>query len=405
MQFLDIALKDLHQIFKDRKSLLFLVAMPIAFTYFMGMAFQSAADSPDARPLVAWVDEDPYGILSRLLYQELVDSDSFRLVEFTIDQLDEINNQIHSGDLAAALLIPAGFSEKALADKPAQLRLIADPTSEIGMSVLEILRVPVTRLMSSATIARLNNATLPEDVSNKQDELQLTVQYAAELWGQSSRSGPQVVIERAQGDSSGVFDLGGNPYNQTSPGILVQFAVFSLVTSATILVQERKSRTMERMLTTSVSKAAIIAGHLLAMFAIIILQQAILVAFGQLVLGVDYARLPLGVLLVMLALGAWTAALGLLIGVLAKGEEQVVLYSMIAMFLISGLGGAWFPLETVGKTFAFIGKLTPGAWAMNGFQNILIRGLGFDAVLLPAGIMLLYALFLFGLALWRFRVE
>jgi ABC-2 type transport system permease protein len=76
---------------------------------------------------------------------------------------------------------------------------------------------------------------------------------------------------------------------------------------------------------------------------------------------------------------------------------------MAARFFFSALGGAWFPLESSGQGFTAIGYLTPASWAMNGFQNILVRGLDAAAVLLPVGILLLYALGFFGLALWKFK--
>ena len=138
---------------------------------------------------------------------------------------------------------------------------------------------------------------------------------------------------------------GGNPYNQASPGILVQFAIFGLVTSAQILVQERKSRTLQRLITTAMHPWQIVAGHMLAMFTVVFLQMLMLVLFGQWVLKVDYLRQPLAIFLVAVMLGFWVSSMGLLIGVLAKEEQQVILYSMIAMFLFSALGGTWFPLK------------------------------------------------------------
>jgi ABC-2 type transport system permease protein len=75
------------------------------------------------------------------------------------------------------------------------------------------------------------------------------------------------------------------------------------------------------------------------------------------------------------------------------------------MFIFAAMGGAWFPLEVAGKTFAAIGHVMPTAWAMDGFQNILMRGLAFSSVLLPAGILVLYAFAFFGLAIWRFRAS
>jgi ABC-2 type transport system permease protein len=183
----------------------------------------------------------------------------------------------------------------------------------------------------------------------------------------------------------------------------VQFAIFGLVTSGQILVQERKSRTLQRMMATSLHPWQIVAGHTLAMFVIVFVQTILLVIFGQLALGVNYGCGALGILLVSVALGLWIAAMGLLIGVLAKEDSQVILYSLLAMFIFSALGGTWFPLETTSGAFAVIGKAMPSAWAMRGYQDILIRGLDSASVWLPAIILAMYAAGFFMAAVWRFR--
>jgi ABC-2 type transport system permease protein len=170
-------------------------------------------------------------------------------------------------------------------------------------------------------------------------------------------------------------------------------------------VLERKSRSLHRLLTTAISRVEIILGHYLTMFVMIFLQLALLVGFGQLALGLDYAREPVATLLLAVTMSLWTASLGLLIGVLAKTEEQAIIFSMIPMFILSALGGAWMPLEVTGEAFQTIGHLLPTAWAMDGIQNIIVRGLGLESVLLPAGIMLVYAVALFALGAWRFKFE
>jgi ABC-2 type transport system permease protein len=71
--------------------------------------------------------------------------------------------------------------------------------------------------------------------------------------------------------------------------------------------------------------------------------------------------------------------------------------------LFSALGGTWFPLEASGDAFAAIGRATPSAWAMSGLQNILIRGLGLESVWMAVGILSVYAVGFFLLAVWRFR--
>jgi ABC-2 type transport system permease protein len=399
MRILDLALKDLSQILRDKGSLLFLVAMPIVFTLFMGFAYKSGEDDApaDNRFPLGWVNNDPGGTLSQQLYTTLSNSDSVKLVELQPEVVDE---SVRKGEVAGVLVIPQGFSASPNGS-PLPLTLVADPVSATGQSLFQLLRTPVTQLFSSVEIARLSAETagVPEDTA----EWNAAFAAAAQAWS-GADSASLVKVEMAESqeeDEEGWF--GDNPYNQASPGILVQFAIMGMVTSGQILVQERKSRTLQRMMTTTLRPWQIIAGHILAMFALVFLQEALLVVFGQLALGVNYARQPLGVLLVSVAMGLWIAAMGLLISVLAKDDSQVVLFSLIAMFILSGLGGTWFPLEASSGAFAAIGGLMPSAWAMNGYQNILIRGLGLASVWMPVMILMAYALGFFVLAVWRFR--
>jgi ABC-2 type transport system permease protein len=141
------------------------------------------------------------------------------------------------------------------------------------------------------------------------------------------------------------------------------------------------------------------------MFLIILGQEIVLVALGQIAFGVNYGQEVASIGLMIITLALWGASLGLLIGAVSKSEQGVVMLSLAAMFLFSGLGGAWFPLEVAGESFAAIGHLTPTAWAMDGFQNLVVRGLGFTSVLAPAGMLLAYTIVFLGLAVWRFRVD
>jgi ABC-2 type transport system permease protein len=73
------------------------------------------------------------------------------------------------------------------------------------------------------------------------------------------------------------------------------------------------------------------------------------------------------------------------------------------MFVLTMLGGGWVPLEVVGPTFSKIGHLSPVAWGMDGFKNVIVRGLGVEAALLPACVLVGYGVGFFLLATWRFR--
>jgi len=398
MRILDLTLKDLSQMLRDKRSLLFLVAMPIVFTFFMGFAYRNVGGDPDAdnRIPLAVINPEPEAVLNQTLIARLEASDSIRI---EIISEEDAMDALYKGNVAGVLVIPVGFSRQASAGKETQMKLIADSTSAQGQSLYQSLRVPISQLMSAVETSRETADIVgAADISAEQSA---AFELAWSKWTEASKV-PLVRIEQAVAEESSDW-TGGNPYNQSSPGILVQFAIFGLVTSSQIFVQEKKTRTLQRLITTSMKPWEIVAGHILAMFTITFLQTAMLVIFGQWVLKVDYLREPLAVLLVAVTLGLWVASMGLLIGVVAREEQQVIMYSMIAMFLFSAMGGTWFPLETAGGAFAAIGKAMPSTWAMNGLQNILIRGLGLESVWMAAGMLSVYALFFFVVAVWRFR--
>jgi len=394
MKIFDLALKDLSQILRDKKSLLFLVAMPIVFTLFMGFAYNSGGsdENADTRlPLAVVAETDSR--LSQMLVERLEASDAVRVVR--LEKVEALES-FQKGKVSGVLVIPAGFGEQAGDGNVPQLTLIAEANSSEGQSLYQLLRAPISQLMSSVEVANIS-----AEINQNPAEYAPALELAWAKWDENSRL-ELVRTELAVAQEQESW-YGDNPYNQASPGIIVQFAIFGLVTSAQILVSERKTRTLQRLMTTAMRPWEMVAGHLLAMFALTFLQTALLVIFGQFALGVDYLREPLGTLLVSVALGLWVASMGLLIGTLAKSDDQVVLYSLVAMFLFASLGGTWFPLESAGGAYAAIGRLTPSAWAMNGLQNILIRGLRLEATLLPTGILLAYAFGFFLLAVWRFR--
>jgi ABC-2 type transport system permease protein len=395
MKMFDLALKDLSQILRDWRSFLFLVAMPIVFTLFMGFAYNpggSQDENSDTRLPLAMVSESD-SRLSEMLLERLEASDAVRVV--SLDQAEALES-FQKGDVAGVLVVPADFGGQAGDGQAPQLKLIAQANSSEGQSLYQLLRIPVSQLMSSVEVAKMS-----AEINQNPAEFAPALELAWAKWDENSRL-ELVRTELAVAKDNGQW-YGDNPYNQASPGIIVQFAIFGLVASAQILVQERKTRTLQRLMTTAMRPWEMVAGHLLAMFALTFLQTALLVIFGQLALGVDYLREPLGTLLVSAALGLWVAAMGLLIGTLAKSDDQVILYSLVAMFLFSALGGTWFPLEGAGGAYAALGRLMPSAWAMTGLQNILIRGLDTASTLLPTGVLLAYALGFFLLAVWRFK--
>jgi ABC-2 type transport system permease protein len=392
IRILDITQKDLLQLMRDRKTFMFLLIMPVAFTLLFGYAFGGFGGSSDSRLPVGYLDQDN-SRLSRKLHDVLAASKIIRLDENQVRSVSDLEQLVTQEKLAAAIVIPAGYGKTSLEGKHARLVLIGgDASTSVGTGIQAEVLAAANRLDSAVSAAlsmeQVTQAGLPFNYAFDQ---------ALSAWDK-----PPIAIAETTSTAIKQQDNQTTSLTHNSPGFMLQFAIAGLLTAAQVIVTERKTRALQRLLTTATRRIHILLGHYLAILTLILGELLLLILFGQLALKVDYAREAGATLVVALSAASCIAAMGLLIGVLARSDEQAVIFSLIPMFVFSGLGGAWVPLEVTGATFQAIGHVSPIAWAMDGFKNITTRGLGISSALLPASALIGYAALFFSLAAWRF---
>ncbi len=393
IRIFDITFKDMLQMARDRKIFMFLLVMPIVFTLLFGYAFGGfGGGDSDPRIPVGYLAADTNWLAGEL-HDLLSGSDVIRLVEYPPAQMDELEAGVADEDLAAAIIVPAGYGQTILDGKNARLILIGDTSTPVGTSVKSAVLTAANRLDSA-----VRTAVIIETAAGDQVPFDYAFDQALASWEQ-----PPITVEETTSTAIKEDTNANMSLAHTSPGMMLQFAIAGLLTSAQIIVTERKSRSLQRMLTTATKRVHILFGHLLAIFIIVFGQFLVLIAFGQYFLNINYSSDILATVVVAFTAALCIAALGLLIGALAKSDEQAVIFSLIPMFVFAGLGGAWVPLEITGPTFAAIGHVSPVAWAMDGFKNISVRGLGLEFVLLPSAALVAYAILFFGIAALRFQ--
>lgn len=392
-RILDIALKDLLQLSRDFKTFMFLLIMPILFTFLFGFAFGGfSSGESDSRLPVGYISHDDHWVTDSL--HDLLDkSEVIRLDENVFRSEADLEQLIADGHLAAGIIVPHGYGKAFLKDRDSRLIVILDTSTTTG-STIEAELLSLTNRLDGA----IHTATIIEQLGAQGIPFEYAFEKTLQAWEE-----PPIAIEETVSPALESENDGNRALAHTAPGMMLQFAIAGLLTCAQIIVAERKSRTLQRILTTATNRVHIVVGHYLAILLLILAQFLILIAFGQLVLKVGYFRVPAASMLVAFSAALCISALGLLIGILAKSEEQAVTFSLIPMFVFSGIGGAWVPLEVTGPAFQAIGHLSPVAWGMDGFENIVARGLGLESVLLPSVALIGYAAFFFTLAVLRFR--
>lgn len=390
IRILDIAFKDLLQLSRDFKTFMFLLIMPILFTFLFGYAFGGfGGNESDSRVPVGYISLDDSWVTDEL--HDLLDkSEVIRLDENIFRSTSNLEKLVADGELAAAIIVPDGYGRAVLKDKTIRLTVLADTSTQAWTTIeAEILTA------ASRVDGAVRTAAIMEQFELEGVPFDYAFDKTLAAWDK-----PPIAIKET---SSLVIEEGGenNALAHTSPGMMLQFAIAGLLTAAQVIVTERKSRTLQRLLTTATRRIHIVLGHFLAIFLLIFTQFIILIIFGQFALQVNYLRLPSATLLVAFTAALCISAMGLLIGILARTEEQAITFSLVPMFVFSGLGGAWVPLEFTGETFQAIGHISPVAWGMDGFENIVARGLGFESVLIPSAALAGYTIVFFILAVWR----
>jgi ABC-2 type transport system permease protein len=127
---------------------------------------------------------------------------------------------------------------------------------------------------------------------------------------------------------------------------------------------------------------------------------------SALIFGVDWGDpLAAAVILVVFSLGA--SATAMLMGAVFKDDQQAGGIAVVLGLGLAALGGAMVPLAVM-KEFAptlwRVAHLTPHAWGIEAFEEIIIRDGGLPDILLELAILLAFAIVVFTLATWRLRV-
>ncbi|KDA05005.1 antibiotic ABC transporter permease [Microbacterium sp. CH12i] len=150
---------------------------------------------------------------------------------------------------------------------------------------------------------------------------------------------------------------------------LFPFIVMFLITSITTL-RERKSGTLERLMTTPLGKADFILGYALAFGVMALLQAVITVWFAVWVCGlaVDGPLWQLGLVAVVDALLG--TALGLLASAFAQTEFQAVQFMPVLVFPQIILGGLFMPRDQMPDVLHAISDWLPLSYAIDTINAV-----------------------------------
>lgn len=360
-----IAGKDLRQRARDRSAFLVAIVVPLALAAIFALTL-SDVSSGDITFDVALADEDRGPVAAALEGEVLRPLESSGLLRLETAASDaEARRLVDDGDVAAAILLPAGLSAAVQAGAPARVEVVGDRESPIGVLVTRSLadglaaRIAATRLAVAAAgvdakTARAAVSTPPlrlDDISTESRELEPATFYAA--------------------------------------GMAVFFLFFAVQLGVTSLLAERRDGTLARLLVAPVPRASVFVGKLATSVVVGLVSMSVLALATRLLLGAHWGD-PLGVAALIVAGVLAATGVTALVATLARTPEQAGVWSSIVALVLGMLGGAFFPVAQAGGLIERISLLTPHAWFLRGLGDLSAEG-GVSGVAGPVGFLLAFA--------------
>ncbi len=373
-----IAINDVRVVLKHRMVIVWWLAMPLAFVFLFSFMARDQTQDGTWLPVIKMDDHELADVFI----------DQLRAEKYFIDVKPAADvNDIRYW--SRAVVVPSDFSKRILVGQRVDLTLTkggqGSPEKNLAVQAL-LVRV----------LIRFNTAISATGLIERGWSSETKADLLAEL-----AKPQQLSVENAQH-----FSLRPPPsgFAFTLPAYLVMFTMMMTVMYGGItLVHERTERRISRLAAAPVSVFEIFLGKMLGRMLQPVLQGGLLIVAGVTLFRVNLGDHPLALVPVILSFAFFCGSLGMLFGVLFKTEQQVNGFGILATMVLAALGGCWWPLDVVPKTFKTIALFTPTYWGIQGLHDVMSFGKSWNAVLPECGILILFGTVLIAIAIPLFR--
>lgn len=426
---LAIAKLNLLELFRDRGELVGVIILPLLLTWVFGTAFGSQGAE---RPLEIPIADQDGTAYSKAIVTIIADAPSYEMASATAE---EARDAVRSGDAPVAVIIPKGFGAAIEASKTATVETVSDPSSDRAQAALEVVKGAAVRVSANVVSARAANETLsdpagleqyssaaPQSSENSEEQVrhglgrfrsaplepvEMTFAEAYRTADSFWEPVPPVELDAqfVQATAAREAEMEAPANTQYSVGFTVFFVFMVAMGSAGGVLEERELGTLRRLLAAPARRAEILGGKVLGVAAVAAFEAALLVGFGALVFGVKWGQDPLAVAVLLLALVVAATGLGIMLSALVRTRAQMSALSPVLSTALAMLGGCYWPIEVTSPTMQTVAKFTPTGWAMVGLKDVVARGMGLDAVVLPVAILFAFGVAAVGIGVARLRLE
>ncbi len=349
-----LARREVRSYLQDKGDLAFTLLLPIGIFALMYGAFGGETLFHGTAYVV---NQDTEGQYATLLLARLDELDN---LEVNLISAAEAEDKLQKANIQLVTYIPPEFSNNLAGGKTAQLvfRQRGNGGQE-GQIVGSIIRSKVQEIGQEV---ELQKAVKIASGSTREHADNITRKFLKQ-----EKVSPFVTVAEVS------IGAAPDPVNQFLSGIITMFVLFAISISSRALVEERRNKTLERLLTTRLTAGELFWGKFLANTARAFVQSLILLSLAYIVFRLFTPVTFLEVSIVALVFSAAAGAIGLLIGSVSRSPDQANWISVLVTMSMTMMGGTFFTIRE-GSTLYFFSLLSLNTYANDAFRAIISRG-------------------------------
>lgn len=365
-QFVSFVRKEFLHIFRDRRSMLILLGMPVVLLLLFGYAVTTEVRNVR----VAVLDHSRDEVTTRA-YDRISSNEYMSLAMVTADRRD-VDAAFRQGRIDVAVVFGSGFTSDIRHFGTAQVQVLVDGT-EPNQAAMRLQYV-------GQVLSAMRNDIVEGGVADAGFNI---VPVTRMLYNPQQKS----------------------EYNFV-PGVIgmLLLLVCVLMTSVSI-VREKETGTMEVLLASPLSPARIIMSKLVPYFVISVFNVATVLLLARYVIGVPMAGSLWCFLGVTLLYTLVSLTLGLFVSNLVRTQVAAMVVSMLFIIPTVYLSGLAFPLESMPKVLQYISAIVPARWFIDAARRLMIQGVEARYILTDVWAMLAMEAVLLVVALKKFKVR
>lgn len=369
LRLLSIIRKEFIQIYRDPRTMILIIMMPILQLFLLGYA---ATTDVKNIPLAVW-DQNRTSQSRALL--DVFRSANYFNISYMVGSEDDYRILIEKGQARAVLIIPPSY-DRDLLEGHAQVSMVLDGSdATVGSTALSAAQLIgqsyATRIMTNQTLLR-----------GQVSSFNSPVEVSTQVW-----YNPDLI--------SAYFMI---------PGVVgMILSMITAMLTATAVVRERERGTIEQLIVTPIRSWELIVGKLLPYVAL-----AFVDVFEVLLIGHFWFQVPIrGDLSLILGLSGLfiisSLGIGLFASTIANTQQEAMITVMVTMLPSIFLSGFFFPLDAMPRFLQIVSYIVPLRFYLVIIRSLLLKGVGVEALQNEIFALIIFAVVIMAAASVRFR--